>query len=156
MAGVVANPRVAELKAETDKIGRVLVDEYLEVPGHRRVYAIGDCAHFKDPGSGRPIPPRAHTTVRQARIAAHNILADIRGRDKRPYLYSNTAEMVSIGTSKAIFRFRGLRVYGFPARLIWLVGYSLLVTGTYNRIRVIMDWILSFIFGRDTTLIKLR
>ncbi|OGO45783.1 MAG: hypothetical protein A2Z05_02905 [Chloroflexi bacterium RBG_16_60_22] len=156
VAGVVANPRVAELKAETDKIGRVLVDEYLEVPGHRRVYAIGDCAHFKDPGSGRPIPPRAHTTVRQARIAAHNILADIRGRDKRPYLYSNTAEMVSIGTSKAIFRFRGLRVYGFPARLIWLAGYSLLVTGTYNRIRVIMDWILSFIFGRDTTLIKLR
>ncbi|MFH1647064.1 MAG: NAD(P)/FAD-dependent oxidoreductase, partial [Chloroflexota bacterium] len=100
--------------------------------------------------------PRAHTTVRQARIVAHNILADIRGRDKRPYLYSNTAEMVSIGTSKAIFRFHGLRVYGFPARLIWLAGYSLLVTGTYNRIRVIMDWILSFIFGRDTTLIKLR
>ncbi|MFH1003810.1 MAG: FAD-dependent oxidoreductase, partial [Chloroflexota bacterium] len=79
VAGVVANPLIAGLDAATDNLGRVLVDEYLEVPEARRVYAIGDCAHFKDPASGQPVPPRAHTSVRQARVAAHNILADIRG-----------------------------------------------------------------------------
>lgn len=156
VAGVIASPRIAELEAETDNIGRVRVNEFLEVPGYRRVYAVGDCAHFRDPASGQPIPPRAHTTARQARVVAHNILADIRGRDKKKYTYSNTAEMVSMGTSNAIFRFHGIRVYGLPARLIWLAGYSLLVTGAYNRIRVVMDWMLSFIFGRDTTLIRLK
>jgi NADH dehydrogenase len=154
-AGVVANPRIAELDVKKDNTGRVLVNEFLEVVGFPGVYAIGDCAHFEDPRTGEPIPPRAHTAVRQAKIAAHNILAEIRGRDRKPYRYAATTEMVSLGASKAVFRFYCFRIYGLAARLIWLVGYSLLVTGTYNRSRIIMDWLLSSIFGRDTTFLKL-
>jgi len=155
-AGVVANPRIAELDAEKDGIGRVLVNEYLEMPGFPGVYALGDCAHFKDPKSGLPVAPRAHNAVRQAKVVAHNILAEIRGREKRPYRYSDAPEIVSLGPFKAALRINGLRMYGFPARLIWQLSYSLLVTGMYNRIRIIMDWLLPLIFGRDTTLLKLK
>lgn len=155
VAGVVANPRISELDIERDSMGRVLVNRYLEVPGIPGVYALGDCAHFEDPKTG-PIPPRAHTAVRQAKVTAHNILADIRGRDKKQYHYSNIAEMISLGDSKAAVRIGDLRLYGITARLIWLVAYSLLVTGTYNRIRVILDWLLSLVFGRDTTFLKLN
>lgn len=155
VAGVVANPRIAELDIEKDSIGRALVNDYLEIPGFPGVYAAGDCAHFKDPKSGQPIPPRAHTAVRQAKIVARNVLAEIRGREKQPYRYTNSGEVVSLGQSKAVFRFYGLRLYGLPARLVWLVGYSLLVTGMYNRARIIMDWSLSWLFGRDTTYVKL-
>ena len=156
VAGVLSNPRIAELDVQKDSIGRVLVNEYLEVPEAPGVYAVGDCAHFEDPRSGQPIPPRAHTAVRQAKVTAHNLLAEIRGRNKKPYRYSNTAEMLSLGASKAVLRFHGLRLYGFLARLIWLAAYSLLVTGTYNRVRIIMDWLLALVFGRDTTFLKLR
>jgi len=152
LAGVIANPRIAELNVDNDDIGRVLVDEYLEIPGVSSVYAVGDCAHFEDQKSGQPIPPRAHTGVRQAKIVAHNILAEVRGGDKKHYHYSSPAEMVSLGASNAMFRFHGLRLYGFLARLIWVGAYSLLVTGTYNRIRIVMDWLLAIVFGRDTTL----
>ena len=155
VAGVVANPRVAGLEIAKDSIGRVLVNDYLEVPGYPRIYAIGDCAHFVDPASGQPIPPRAHTTVRQAKVAADNILAEIRSRDKKPFRYSNIGEIVSLGSSKAVLRIYSLRFYGFPARLIWLIAYSLLVTGMYNRIRIIIDWLLSLVFGRDVTFMKL-
>ena len=54
-----------------------MVNEYLEVLGVPGVYAAGDCAHFKDLRSGQPIPLRAHTAVRQAKIAAHNVTAEI-------------------------------------------------------------------------------
>ena len=155
VTGVIANPRIAELAAEKDRQGRVLVNEYLEVPGFPGVYAVGDCAHFDDPRSGTPIPPRAHIAVRQAKAVARNLLAEIRGRDKKPYFYDNSAEIVSLGDTKAIFRFRGLRLYGLPARLIWIGAYSLLVTGLYNRIRILTDWIMSFIFGRDTVFLRL-
>ncbi|MDP7415712.1 MAG: FAD-dependent oxidoreductase [Dehalococcoidales bacterium] len=155
VAGVVANPRIADLDVAKDSIGRVSVNEYLEIPDVPGVYAIGDCAHFKDLMSGRPIPPRAHTAVRQAKVAALNILAEIRGKHKRPYRYVDTGEVVSLGVSKAVFRFHGLRLYGLPAKLIWLLAYSLLVTGTYNRIRILMDWLLSFVFGRDITFLKI-
>ena len=67
---------------EHDPNGYLITDQYMRtnIPG---VYAVGDCAHFEDPKSGQPIPPRAHTTVRQAKIVAYNILADIRGRSKK-------------------------------------------------------------------------
>lgn len=153
--GVVANPLISELEPARDQFGRILVNQYLEVPGHPEVYAIGDCAHFRDTRTGHVVPPRAHNAVRQAKTAACNILAEIRGRGKKPYRYSNNAEMVSLGASKAVLRFHGFRLSGLPARLIWLGAYTLLVTGTYNRIRIVMDWVLSSIFGRDTTLLKL-
>ena len=83
-------------------------------------------------------------------------MAEIRGRDKKPYRYSGTPEILSLGASKAVLRFFGVRLYGFLARLVWLLAYSLLVTGTYNRIRIITDWLLSLIFGRDITFLKLK
>ncbi|MBI2853081.1 MAG: FAD-dependent oxidoreductase [Chloroflexi bacterium] len=156
VAGVVANPCIAELDVKKDDAGRVMVNERLEVPGAPGVYAVGDCAHFEDPKTGYAIPPRAHNAVRQGKVAAMNILADIRGQDKVPYRYSNPSEMVSLGAAKAVFRFHGLRMYGFPARVLWLAGYSLLITGAYNRLRVLIDWLLCVAFGRDTTLLRLR
>ena len=155
-AGIVANPVIAELEAPKDYMGRIWVNEHLEVPGFPGVFGVGDCAFFEDPKTGRPIPPRAHIAVRQARIAARNIVADIRGQSRKPYRYSNTAEMVSLGASKAVFRFHGIRIYGLTARLIWLAGYSLLASGSYNRCRIITDWLFSSIFGRDITYLNLK
>lgn len=154
VAGVVANPQVAALNIAKDNLSRVLVNEYLEVPGFPGVYAVGDCAHFKDIRSGKPVQPRAHTGVRQAKVAAINILADIHGRSKKPYHHSNPVQMVSLGSTKAIFCFGKLRLYGLPARLVWLGAYALLVTGIYNRLRITTDWLLTSVFGRDTNFIK--
>lgn len=154
-AGVVAHPRIAELGAEHDAIGRVVVNEFLEVPGFHGVYAVGDCAHYKDPVTGEPVPPRAHTAVRQAKAVARNLLAEIRGQPCIPYHYTNTAEAVSLGGSDAVVRFMKLRFYGKAARFLWLLGYVYLVTGIPNRIRIVLDWLFSLVFGRDVTYIHL-
>jgi NADH dehydrogenase len=156
VAGITANPRISDLEVEKDSLGRVKVNNFLELPGVPGVFAVGDCAHFEDPKSGQPIPPRAHIAVRQAKVVAHNILAEIRGWDNVPYRYSNNEEAVSLGASKAVFRFHNIRIYGLPARLLWVAGYTFLVTGLYNRIRILTDWGLSFLFGRDTTFLKLK
>ena len=156
VTGIVANPRIAELNAEKDILGRLRVNEYLEVPGFPGVYAIGDCAYFEDPQTGRAIAPRAHIAVRQAKTVARNLLSEIRGRDKKPYPYDNSIEVVSLGDTQAIFRFHGLRFYGLPARIVWAVAYSLLVTGSYNRLRILTDWFFAWLFGRDTTFLRLR
>jgi NADH dehydrogenase len=155
VAGVVANPQIAELAVEKDASGRVLVDAFLNLPKFPGVYAAGDCAHFKDPLSNRPIPPRAYTAVRQAKTIARNILSDIRGGDAIPYNYGRIPQMVSLGASRAVVRFRNLQLYGYPAKLVWLAAYTLLIAGWYNRIRVLADWLLSSVFGRDTTFLRL-
>ncbi|HTY63058.1 MAG TPA: FAD-dependent oxidoreductase [Acidobacteriota bacterium] len=155
VSGVVASPQIAELDVEKDGLGRVLVDAYLNIPKFPTVYAAGDCAHFKDPSTNRPIPPRAYTAVRQAETIARNILADIRGGEAKPYHYGRIPQMVSLGASRAVVRFHNMQLVGYPARLLWLAAYTLLIAGWYNRIRVLMDWLLSSIFGRDTTFLRL-
>jgi len=155
VAGVKANPQIAETNVEKDSLGRVMVDSYLNVPKFPGVYAAGDCAHFNDPLSNRPIPPRAYTAVRQAETIARNILADIRGGEPKPYNYGRIPQMVSLGASRAVVQFRNIQLYGYTARLVWMAAYTLLIAGWYNRIRVLMDWLLSSIFGRDTTFLRL-
>jgi NADH dehydrogenase len=156
ITGVVSNPCIAEIKAPTDDLGRVVVDEFLTVPGFKGVYAIGDCANFKDNRSGLPIPPRAHSTVRQAKVAAGNILADIRGVGKKPYRFSNPFDTVSLGTTKAAFRYNDFYLFGVLGRFVWLVGYLLLMKGSYNRVRIFADGFFSAIFGRDITNVKIK
>ena len=152
--GVVANPKVADLNVSRDAMGRVVVNEFLQVNNFPQIYAVGDCAHFLDPQSSFATPPRAHNAVRQAKIAAYNILADIRGEHMKAYRPNNSGEVVFLGATKAVFRFYGFRMYGRLAYFIGLVGYSLLIKGFYSRIRVIIDWVLFSIFGRDTTFLR--
>jgi NADH:quinone reductase (non-electrogenic) len=153
-SGIAINPRITELNVGKDNMNRVIVNEYLELPEFPGVYAAGDCIHIKNPQSGRPIPPLAHTAVRQGKIVAKNILADIRGLSRKPYRYTEPPDMINLGTYKAVFRFRSLRLYGFIPRFFLMLTYLYLITGTTNRIRIVIDWTLSLIFGRDTTFLR--
>ncbi len=150
VSGVAVSPLVVGLDVAKDSMGRVMVNEHLEVPDAPGVYVAGDCAHIHNPESSRPITPTAHTAVRQARIVAGNILADIRGMNKKPYRYTRPPDLVSLGTYEAVFHWRFLRLYGMLPRLILMVIYLFLITGTPNRIRIVIDWLLSLSFGRDT------
>jgi len=154
VAGVRSNARIAQTDARKDPIGRVYVNWYLQLVDFPEVYAVGDCAHFVHPKTGRPIPPKAHTGVRQAKRAACNILADVRGTKKRPYNYSNPFEVIPLGPSRGIFSFHSLRLYGIIGRFLWMAGYATLVPNFYSRVRITSDWILSLIFGRDMSLLK--
>ena len=154
VAGVLSNSRVAATAARKDPIGRVYVNWYLQLVDFPEVYAVGDCANFVHPKTGQPIPPKAHTGVRQAKRAACNVLADIRGEKKRPYNYSNPFEVIPLGPSRGIFSFHSLRLYGIFGRFLWMAGYATLVPSVYNRVRITTDWILSLIFGRDMTMLK--
>ncbi|OGO39856.1 MAG: hypothetical protein A2147_04445 [Chloroflexi bacterium RBG_16_57_8] len=154
VAGVLANRRVAETEARKDSIGRVYVNWYLQLVDYPEVYAVGDCAHFAHPKTGRPIPPKAHTGVRQAKVAADNILAEIRGKKKRPYVYSNPFEVIPLGPTRGLFSFHSLRLYGILGRFLWMAGYATLVPNLYNRVRISTDWVLSMVFGRDVSYLK--
>jgi NADH dehydrogenase FAD-containing subunit len=72
----------------------------------------------------------------------------------RPYHYTNSAEIVSLGGFSAVLRLFGLRLYGLPARVCWYLAYGTLMVGLPSRIKLGVDWIVSWFFGRDTTLIK--
>ncbi|MCL4535026.1 MAG: FAD-dependent oxidoreductase [Bacteroidetes bacterium] len=154
--GIVASPVVAALPVEKDAIHRVIVNEYLEVPSYPGVYALGDNAHFDDERMGQPLPPTAHIAVRQPKVVAANIVAELEGRPKQPYRYRHMGQIIALGPRSAVAEIYGFRTHGFLTRLVRMVAYSAVMMGRYNRIRVFTDWLLGLFFGRDSTLLRVR
>src|SRR5438093_2124955 len=70
-AGVTPSELVAELPCEHDRGHRIVVNNYLEVPGYSGVYALGDCASI--------YPPTAQHAIRQGKVAAKNIVLAMKG-----------------------------------------------------------------------------
>ncbi|MBI4301200.1 MAG: FAD-dependent oxidoreductase [Chloroflexi bacterium] len=154
--GIRGNPVVECLPLAKDAWGRVKVNQYLEVSGASGVYALGDNALFINPKTGRPLPARAHVAVRQPRTVARNILADLLGGRKQASPVPWVAETVSLGSREAAMKLWRWRLFGLPARFLWLISYLFLVPSVYARTRVVLDWLLALFFGRDTTLLRLR
>jgi sulfide:quinone oxidoreductase len=70
----------------TDAEGYVPVETTMRVPGVERMYAVGDCVSL-------PGPKMGHMAVRQAEVAAENLLAEIQGR-ALPAAYEHELTMV--------------------------------------------------------------
>jgi len=81
--GVQAASVLKTLGMELTPKQSVPVNSYLEV--EPKLFAIGDNAAFINPSTSRPLPWNALVAESQAKIAAANILADIKGKTKRPF-----------------------------------------------------------------------
>src|SRR5215472_10678623 len=78
--GVTPSRLIADLPCE-HKGHRIVVNDYLEVPGYEGVYALGDCASITDPHTAKPYPPTAQHAVREGRTAAKNIIYAVEKRE---------------------------------------------------------------------------
>lgn len=87
-AGTAPNPLIAGLPLPKRNV-RVEVNEFLQVPGFPRVWAIGDCALVPNSRTGGFHPPTAQHALREGRVLADNIAASITGRAKmKPFSFS--------------------------------------------------------------------
>ena len=148
-AGVKANPILEALPVEKDKLGRVVVNEYLELPPFPGVFVIGDAAHSWDPRLQAALPPTAQVAVQQARCVARNIARDLRGQGKEPFVYRHRGDLVSLGAGDGVGEIAGLAFSGLPAWLLWRLVFLAKLIGWKNRIRVALDWIIGSLFARD-------
>ncbi|MDP2661394.1 MAG: NAD(P)/FAD-dependent oxidoreductase [Dehalococcoidia bacterium] len=149
-AGVKASPVLEGLPVERDRMGRVVVDQYLQVPGQPGVYVVGDSASCLDPATKKPFPPTAQVAIRQGAHVARNIAAAIRGGQPRPFEHVSWAGLVSLGSNAAIVDFSGFRIYGRPASFLWRLVYLTKLPGRQNKVLVALDWLLSLFFERNT------
>ncbi len=152
--GIVANPVVSALPVEQDELGRVRVNEYLELPGHPGVYALGDNACQPHHRTGLPLQSTAHIAIRQPRAVAANIAAYLGRGKRRPYRYAHMGQLVALGSRSALAEIFGFKLFGLFARLLWLAAYATLMEGRLNQLRVVSDWLLASLFGRDSTWLR--
>ena len=89
MSGLQESPidLVKESLFRTHK-GRILVNEYLQVPQFPEVFAIGDCSTFDPALSMKPFPPTAQIAEAHAKIAANNLKELVCGGKMTKFDYS--------------------------------------------------------------------
>ena len=136
-----------------DRVGRVIVQDDLTIPGHPEVQVIGDLANVtgKD---GRPLPGVSPVAMQQGRQAARNILAMIEGRKPQRFWYFDKGSMATIGRNKAVADLHLLHLSGLPAWVAWLLVHILFLVGFRNRFVVLFQWAWAYLtFNKGARLI---
>lgn len=149
------NPLVAALPCKKER-GRVVVNEFLEVPDYPGVWALGDCAAVPDYKTGQPCPPTAQHAIREARCLAHNIRATMRKTDKKRFVFDALGKMGALGHHSAVAEVFGFKLSGFLAWLMWRFIYLMKLPGMDRKIRVATDWFLDLILPPDIVQIKVE
>src|SRR5206468_3172925 len=147
-AGTAPNPLVAALPVP-NRGGRVLVNEYLEVPGRPGVWALGDCALVPDARSGGFHPPTAQHALRQGRTVARNVAAAILGGAKQPFRFATLGQLAAIGRRTGVANVLGIRFSGFIAWWLWRTIYLSKLPRFEKKVRVALDWTLDLCFAKD-------
>jgi NADH dehydrogenase len=133
--------------------GRVVTSAHLEVEGHPGVWAVGDCAKVVTP-DGAVAPPTAQHATREGAVAAHNIVAALRGGPRKVFAFRGLGKMGSLGHRSAVAEVFGVRLSGFLAWWLWRTVYLMKMPGWGRRLRVAVDWTLDLVLPPD--LVQLR
>jgi NADH dehydrogenase len=148
-AGTMPNPLLSSLPCQKE-CGRVLVNEFLQIPDWPGVWAMGDCAFVPDVRQpGKSHPPTAQHAIREGRVVAQNIALALAGRPPKPFSFKTIGLLASIGRRTGVARILGFNFSGFFAWWLWRTIYLSKLPGLDKKVRVAFDWTLDLLFRKD-------
>jgi NADH dehydrogenase len=131
--------------------GRIVVNPDLSVRDTPGVWAIGDCASIMNARDGKLAPPTAQFAVREARHAAANLLATLKGAPTRAFDYKARGSMAAIGHMKGVASLLGIPLSGLPAWLLWRAYYLSQMPTLGRKVRIFVEWTWGMFFPTDIT-----
>jgi NADH dehydrogenase len=157
VAGVKPVAVVESLPFNKAKGGRIMVNQYLEVPGSPGVYVLGDCAYSLQEHGSVPYPPTQQVAQRQGPACARNIIRAMRGEEQRPFRYKFRGQVIYMGRNLVVAQL-GNRVFdGFAAALVrrvyylWVfISYLGLTTEFRRKLGAVCGWIPAYFYHRNT------
>jgi NADH:ubiquinone reductase (H+-translocating) len=128
-AGVKGPPWLTALDGlEVNRLNQLVVDQTLKVTRDEHIFALGDCAACPQPGSDRPVPPRAQAAHQQAHLLARSLARRLEGKPLLPFVYKDYGSLISLSYSTIGNLmgnlFKSITIEGFLARLAYLSLYK--------------------------------
>ena len=102
-AGIRAAPLTAQIPAERDNFGRLLVDRHLRVPSAPGVFATGDAARAACDDVGNYALMSCQHATRMGAFAGNNAAAELLGVPTRPYHQKAYVTCLDLGEAGALF-----------------------------------------------------
>ena len=121
--------------------GRINVQPDLSVPGHPKVFAVGDIANI--PSGDETALPQLGSVAQQAGTwAARNILSDIDGTGRTPFHYRDKGIMAMIGRKAAVAEIGPHRheMHGRLAFAAWLGVHAELLANAGAELKAFVAW----------------
>ena len=142
-AGIKASPlgKVISEKtgAELDRIGRVIVEADLSVPGYPNLFIAGDLAHYAH-NSDNPLPGTAATAMQQGSYLAKSIKQRLAKKSVEPFQYKDNGSMAVIGRNEAVANLGFAKFSGFPAWILWIFVHIYYLVEFDNKLLVMLQW----------------
>jgi NADH:ubiquinone reductase (H+-translocating) len=149
------HPIIDGLDLPKGKNGRLICNGQLEVESAPGLFAVGDCGQIPTP-DGVASPPTAQYATRQAKVAAANIVADIRGGAKKTFAFNELGKMGALGHRSAVAQILGFKLSGFVAWWIWRTIYLMKLPGWGRRLKVASSWTLDLLLPAELVELKLN
>jgi NADH dehydrogenase len=147
--GVRPDPLVGALNLETNR-GRLVVDEFMAVPGAPGTYACGDCAAVPDlTRPGQICGMTAQHAQRQGKQVARNVAASLGIGHAKPYKHHDLGFVVDLGGLAAAANPLHIPLSGPPANAVTRAYHLSAMAG--NRARVFTDWALNAVTPPQAT-----
>jgi NADH:ubiquinone reductase (H+-translocating) len=146
-AGVAPSPAGKWLKVETDRAGRVRVQNDVSVPGHPEIFVVGDTASFEE--SGKPLPGVAQVAMQQGRYAGKVIHNRIAGKPAPgPFSYFDKGSMAVVGKGFAVLQSGKVQISGLGAWLTWAAVHLQFLATSSLRLTVFLQWVWTYLTGQ--------
>ncbi|MEL6813273.1 MAG: NAD(P)/FAD-dependent oxidoreductase [Cyanobacteria bacterium J06598_3] len=142
-AGIKASPLGKAISeqtgAELDRIGRVIVEPDLSVPGYPNLFIAGDLAHYAHNNDG-PIPGTAATAMQQGDYLADAIKRRVAKKPVSDFQYKDNGSLAVIGRNEAVANLGFAKLSGFPAWIIWIFVHIYYLVEFDNKLLVMLQW----------------
>src|SRR5690606_41990053 len=104
-----AAPLTAQISAERDNFGRLVVDRDLRVPGVQGVFATGDAARAACDDDGNDALMSCQHATRMGAFAGNNAAAELLGVSTKPYHQKAYVTRLDLGIAVALVTCSGAR-----------------------------------------------
>ena len=149
-AGNQVSSLLKTLEIETDRSGRIIVDEDCSIPEYPELFVIGDAAQLKDE-TGKILPGIAPVAMQQGRYVAKIINTGLVGKHSKKFKYIDKGNIATIGKAKAVAEIKGFKLYGLFAWMMWSGIHIFYLIGFKNRFRVMIEWMWYYITNKRGT-----
>src|SRR5262249_34370026 len=145
--GVAPSPAGKWLKVETDRAGRVRIQNDLTVPGHPEIFVIGDTAALQQ--DGKPLPGVAQVAMQQGRYAGKVISRRISGgKQPAPFRYFDKGSMAAVAKGLAGWQSGKVQMSGLGAWLVWAFIHLQFLATSSLRLSVFLQWAWTYVTGQ--------
>jgi NADH:ubiquinone reductase (H+-translocating) len=146
-ANKTAVENVVEKIVETDRAGRVRIQNDLTVAGYPEIFVIGDTASLDQ--DGKPLPGVAQVAIQQGRYAGKLIHSRVTGGPApRPFRYFDKGNMAVVGKGFAVLQSGRIHVSGLAAWFAWAAVHLQFLATSSLRLAVFLQWVWTYLTGQ--------